>query len=100
MGRNTRRTSKNQRFKQLSFDDLLENRLEVGDAVEVTAKPDKSQDVETYYYLTEFHGKKGKLTRIIRGKVVNFEVTFEDRRQAYFYENEISKVGEDRWNKF
>jgi hypothetical protein len=93
MGRNTRRTSRNQRFEQLSFEDLLDNRLEVGDLVEVTAKPRKSQDVETFYYLKKYHGKQGELTRIIRGKVVCFEVTFSDERQGYFYENEISKIG-------
>ncbi|WP_033829026.1 hypothetical protein [Bacillus andreraoultii] len=93
MGRNTRRTKRNQEFEKLSFEDLLENRLEIGDLVEITAKPRGNQDVETFYYLKEFHGKQGELTRIVRGKVISFEITFKDGTQGYFYENEISKIG-------
>ena len=81
------------KIKQLSFDDIIDNRLEVGNTVEVVAVPDEKQDVETFYYLKEFTGKKGVLTRIGRGRrTISFEVEFSNGQIGIFYEHEIRKV--------
>jgi hypothetical protein len=77
--------------EQLSFD--FDDRLSIGDLVEVTARPREGQDVETYFYLSEHKGKKGELIRIIKGKKVCFEVKYPDGSLGVFYENEIRKIG-------
>lgn len=82
-------------MKQLSFDDFINNRIEVGDWVEITARPDENQNVEDYYYLQDYTGKKGEVVRIIKGrKVVSFEVDFHNGNNiGIFYEKEITKIG-------
>lgn len=78
--------------EQLSFE-FESNRLEIGDTVQVTAVPLPNQDVEDFYYLQDFTGKKGELIRIIKGKKVAFEVRFPNDKHGIFNENEITKLG-------
>lgn len=79
--------------KQLSFDDIVSNRLEIGDTVEIVAVPDKRQDIETFYYLQEFSRKQGKLVRIYKYRnSTSFEVEFPNGQFGVFYEHEIKKM--------
>lgn len=81
-------------MKQMSFDDLIDNRIVLGDWVEVTARPQKGQDIETYYYLKEHTGKKGEVVHVFTNySKICFEVNFhDDNHFRIFNIDEVTKI--------
>lgn len=80
--------------EQLSLSFESSSRLEVGDIVEVVARPNENQDIELRSYLEIYTGMKGKLVRILRDKVVCYEVDFNSKklRNGVFYEHHLRKL--------
>lgn len=78
-----------------AIEQKISKRLDVGDSVIVSADPEQyADDPETYYYISDFKGKKGTLTEIIKGQsAVSFKVVFPKGNIGVFYEHEITKLG-------
>lgn len=79
-------------IQEESVEERIENRLSIGDSVQVTAVPDEA-DVEAFHYLQTHNGRTGMLSRIIKGKVVCFEIEYPNGTHGIFYETEITKLG-------
>lgn len=60
------------------FDALPTIALGVGDAVEVVADVDESK-VEDYYYLQDYKGLTGRVAKVIRRPVLQYEVEFNKK---------------------
>ncbi|WP_342512818.1 hypothetical protein MKY34_19760 [Sporosarcina sp. FSL K6-1522] len=72
------------------FDALPTVAFEVGDTVEVVDNVDESQ-IEDYYYLQDYVGLTGRIVKVIRGPVLQYEVEFPKRRNGIIYHEELRR---------
>ncbi|WP_342512275.1 hypothetical protein MKY34_16850 [Sporosarcina sp. FSL K6-1522] len=80
--------------QQLTIFDALPSTIseafEVGDTVIVVAKPNES-DIEDYYYLQDYAGLTGRIVKVIRGPVLQYEVEFAKKRNGIIYHEELRR---------
>ena len=77
--------------QQLSIFDALQKvkEFEINDVVEVVVSADQ-MDVETYFYLQEYEGLRGRVIKIIRVPGLQYEVQYEKKeRVGIFRHNEL-----------
>lgn len=79
-------------MQQLSIFDALaiQKEFEVNDVVEVVASADQS-DVETYFYLREFTGMKGRVIKIIQVPDLQYEVQYNKKERVGIFRHEELK---------
>ena len=64
------------------FDALPKVRgFEIGDVVEVVIDPDET-DVETYFYLQEYEGLRGRVVKVIDVPGLQYEVQYEKKERV------------------
>ena len=75
--------------QQLSIFDALQkvNEFEINDVVEVVVSTDQA-DVETYYYLQEFEGLKGRVIKVIRVPDLQYEVQYEKKERVGIFRHD------------
>jgi len=77
--------------QQLTIFDALpvQKEFEINDAVEVVVSADQ-MDVETYFYLREFTGLRGRVIKVTRVPDLQYEVQYEKKeRVGIFRHNEL-----------
>nr|BDD45042.1 hypothetical protein 30 [Bacillaceae bacterium] len=83
--------------EQLSFnlDRDFERGIDVGKSVTLIKPNEKTQDIETFFYLQRFENKVGTVQEILKGKVVSIVVDFGgELGEGIFHENELIPKGE------
>lgn len=78
--------------QQLTIFDSLPKAKEFkfGDAVKVV-EVKEDMDVETYYYLPKFKGKRGLIMKVIRQPLLQYEVDFNGK-MAILYHEELERL--------
>ena len=63
--------------------------FEIGDRVKIQNVAEEESDPESFFYLKDFEGKRGTISKVIEKPVLQYEVTFGERI-AIVYHHELS----------
>lgn len=74
------------RSEQISIFDI--ESFELKQKVAVVIPKDKLNDPESFYYLQEFEGKSGKVSKVIKRPSLQYEVSYE-KKTAFVYHDEL-----------